>query len=519
MFSSKLYAWSVICILVVVVLSPILYMFFSPLWGAEAGGVSGIVSLFDQRQLSLALTSMGLAGGTACISLVLGLPLAMLVERSDLPGGKAIGIISVIPLLIPPYIHAIIWSHFNQTLTSWGLHDLHCLGGAVLVLSMAYFPIVTILAMSGLKSIDGNQEEAALLSHESWPVLRHITLPLVKPHILSGMIFVFIFALVDFGVPDILRVKVYPVEIFIQFSAFYDEQAAMILSLPLMGIAFLLVLLQKWNMGSRAYIQVGSGVSNKHRHRLGRLRVPALCFSCGLLFVAVGLPLAVLLKMAGPLSTYGKVLSSSYQQICYSLLLAGSGAMIALLYSFSLSYLVERTKMRGRNILELLAFMPLAVPAVTLGIGLIQIWNRPVIDLVYSSSLIIIIGYVAHYLPFSVITLSSGLKQLNPRLEEAGWLNAPRKSMVVQKIVIPLLKPSLLTAFFIVFLLSFGDLGTTLLVIPPGRETIPIKIYNLMHYGAEQMVAALSLLLVGTILFFAGLFFLAHKRARLSIRQ
>ena len=80
------------------------------------------------------------------------------------------------------------------------------------------------------------------------------------------------------------------------------------------------------------------------------------------------------------------------------------------------------------------------------------------------------------------------------------------------RIVIPLIRPGLAAAFFIGFVLSLGDLGTTLLIMPPGRSTVPVKIYNLMHYGADQMVAALCLLLIGVILAFAGIFYLFHKK-------
>ncbi len=103
------------------------------------------------------------------------------------------------------------------------------------------------------------------------------------------------------------------------------------------------------------------------------------------------------------------------------------------------------------------------------------------------------------------------MKQVNPHLEEAAFLVTPRWRRVIVRIVLPLLRPSLLAGGFIVFILSFGELGTTLLIIPPGKETIPIKIYNLMHYGADQMVAALSVVLVILVLAFSALFLLVRK--------
>jgi iron(III) transport system permease protein len=100
--------------------------------------------------------------------------------------------------------------------------------------------------------------------------------------------------------------------------------------------------------------------------------------------------------------------------------------------------------------------------------------------------------------------LISGLKHLSPYLEEAALLFTPRWSEVIGKITVPLLKHTFITGFFIIFILSFGELGTTLMVIPPGKETAPVKIYNLMHYGSEPMVAALCLVILVIIMAFSG---------------
>ncbi|MEW6571866.1 MAG: ABC transporter permease subunit [Nitrospirota bacterium] len=129
-----------------------------------------------------------------------------------------------------------------------------------------------------------------------------------------------------------------------------------------------------------------------------------------------------------------------------------------------------------------------------------------------SSPFIIILGCMVRSIPFVIRTTSSGIRQVSPSMEEVAFLNTGNWAKVVRKIVVPLLKPSLMAGFFITFILSIGELGTTLLVIPPGRETIPIKIYNLMHYGADQMVAALCLILIVVILVLSGLFLVIHKK-------
>lgn len=508
----RYFSLTVVCLFVIIVLLPIFYMVASPFVVAGLKDLSGYLALFDDRHLTLAQNSIGLAIGTSVFCLAIGVPLAFLLCRTDLRGRRIFGIIYIIPVLIPPYIHAIVWSHLNRFIRQSLPLDIHTLWGTIFVLTLAYFPFVTLMTLSGLKSIDRNLEEASLLCHGRWYTLRRITLPLVTPHIFSGAIFVFIFSIIDFGVPDILRVNVYPVEIFIQFSAFYDERAATILSMPLIGITFFLILLQRWHMKDRSYVQISGGFSETIKHHLGAFNILAFGFCLIILGLSVVAPVAVLLKVAGPLSNYVRVLSTSTDQIAYSLILASSGAVVTLVLAFSLSYLIERAKIRVRIPLSFATFIPLAIPGITLGIGLIKVWNRPLADVVYGSSWIIIFGYVARFIPFGAITVASGLKQVNPRLEEAACLSSPHWTQVIRRIVIPLLRPSLITGFFIVFILSFGELGMTLLVIPPGRETIPIKVYNLMHYGADQMVAALCLSLIAIILAFSGLFLIVHNK-------
>ena len=118
----------------------------------------------------------------------------------------------------------------------------------------------------------------------------------------------------------------------------------------------------------------------------------------------------------------------------------------------------------------------------------------------------IVLGYMAHFIPFTIRAVYANLQQLNPRLEEIAWLATNNKVRIITRITLPLLKNGLITGFFISFILAMSELGVTLLIMPPGMETIPIKIYNFMHYGAEAMVAALCIiLLVLQLLFSLGL--------------
>jgi iron(III) transport system permease protein len=172
---------------------------------------------------------------------------------------------------------------------------------------------------------------------------------------------------------------------------------------------------------------------------------------------------------------------------------------------------MERSR-RWNRILDLLALLPFALPGTVLGIGLIILWNRPLTQWIYGSSLILLIAYLAHFAPFTIRIMAANIKQVDLKLEEAAHLASSSWFAIVRKILLPLMRPGLFLSLFLGFILCFGDLAAPLLVMPPGRETVPIKIYNLLHYGAEQMVAALCLVVVLIIFIAAGILYMVYDR-------
>jgi iron(III) transport system permease protein len=481
--------------------------------------------LLTGDQWALLGNSLLVAGGASALALTLGLPFATLIAKTDLWGRRFFGLAYLLPLLIPPYMHAIVW---GRLLAADGpvngfLVDLlglpgpplavHSVAGTVLVLGLAYYPFVTLLAWSGLKSIDPRLEEAALMHHGPLRTLARVTLPLVSPHVLAGTVFVFVFSVINFGVPDILRVKVYPIEIFIQFSAFYDARGAVVLGLPLLLVTLALVTVQVLTMRGRSYVSYAGEHAVAHRYRLGRAQLPALAFCLAVLGLSVAVPVAALAARAGSMDTLAQGIDTSLGQIGYSFLVAAGAAAVMTVLAFVLAHSMVRSGGKTRLLLEYLTQIPFAVPPIMLGLGLIGLWNRPQTDWLYASHLIIVLAYLAHFIPFTVRAVYSSLQQADRRLEEMGWLLSGNRLRVTWRIVLPLIRNGLATGFFISFVLAMAELGVTLLVIPPGTETIPIKIYNFMHYGAEGMVAALCIILLALQLGFSlGVLGLARWR-------
>jgi iron(III) transport system permease protein len=498
-----------ILLFITIVLLPLIFMFGGTIINAGNISIESYKTLFmDARQLGLLKNSLYLAVGTSFLAIIIGVPLGFLIARTDIYFIKYFKYLYLAPLLIPPYMNAIVWisllgqkgiaNQFCMTLFSLQepIFTIYGINGSIWVLALSYFPLITLLTITGLSSMDHKLEEAGRLTRTEIGVLRGITFPLMIPYILSGAIFVFIFALSNYGVPSLLRVNTYPIEIFAQFSAYYDNNSATVLSLPIVVITILLILWQRKFMKEKSYVTLENSSTRARTISMGKGKGIISVYPFIIIFLSVITPLFVLLINSGSLTAYVKAFQTASSQIIGSFILAFTAATLMVILGFFIAYVIERTKIRGRAFIDILTFIPFAVPATVLGIGLIKVWNRPAVEIIYGSSLIIIFGYVSRFIPFVVRAISANLKQMNKNLEEAalladvGWLKR------VFKISLPLLAPGLLAGWAIAFVFCMGELGTTLLVIPPGEATLPIRIYTLMHYGANQLVSALGVILI-----------------------
>lgn len=429
--------------------------------------------------------------GTTILSVILGVFLAFVICRSNIYFKKLLGWFYLAPILIPPYIYVLTWSNI---LPNWNLFQ--GISGASLLLSFSYFPFVTILTISGLNSIDNKLEEAARVSHNEWGVLTRITLPLVLPYTLAGALLCFVFAISDYGVPGLLQLNVYPVEIFIKFSAFYEHAEAALMAIPLVLITLALILLQKHYMKRRSYVTLTGGYKKTALISLGKWRGLMSAIVTAIIAAIILIPLISLIYRAGGWDSYSMAIKTSYIEIGTSMMLAIAAATLCVFISFFIAYIIEKSNLKIRPAVDVLSVLPFAIPPTIIGIGLIRVWNRPITEFIYGTSFILMLAYITISSPFAIRILCSNLKQVSPTLEEAALITKVSWFRRTKRILLPLLSPGLKTAWAISFILCMRELGATLLVIPPGRETVPIKIYTLMHYGANRLVASLSIILL-----------------------
>jgi iron(III) transport system permease protein len=489
---------------------PTLYMIGSSFIGADGSlGFANYKRLvLDARQRGLFLNSALIGLGTAVFATLIGAPLGFVFARVDLPAKRLLRFVFIIPLVIPPYVLALAWIYLGGTsglLAELFGRDLlsgltYSLSGTIIVLTFAFYPISMLATEAAARRIDGHLEEAALIVAGPRRVLARIILPLIAPGVVAAALIIFVLALSEFGVPGMLRVPVFTTEIFTAFAALYDFGAATSLALPLLVIVLAAGGLAKGSIGERL-LTTRRSVHPPLSFALSRwLRLLALALSvlgCSL----VASPLIVLVNEVGNVERMLPTLRQSQSAIASSLWLSVCGATLVVVVGFLLGYERARTRLKAKGLFDLMMIGTFAVPGAVVGIGLIGLWNQPgLLGATYQSPLIIVIGYMARFVPLAALILAAAARQVPISNEEAAQLSGASWLRTLARIVLPQMKAGLFAAWVVAFIFAFGELGTTILVAPPGESTLPIRIYTLIANTPSSELASLSLMQIGIIL-------------------
>ncbi|MFH1893734.1 MAG: hypothetical protein ABIK83_13755 [Candidatus Zixiibacteriota bacterium] len=491
-------------LLLLLAVAPIMLMVFKTLLDPAALSILGGIFI-DSRQIGLILNSLGVAVSATAIAVLLGVVTAFLIAKSDVPCAAFWRVATLLPLLIPPYLSALVWQDILRaqgpvnTMLQALLHldspvvSPYGSGGVILVLGMSYFPFVSLFVQSGLSSLNPRLEEVGLLSGGTWMVLRRVTAALVLPNIAGGALFVFVLSIVNYGVPSLLQLNVFPVEIFVQFSAYYNIVSAVAMCLPLLTITLLLVLMMRRALGRRPFLALGIALKSKRMILFGNYRHISTAVLSLITIVSVLLPLvAMVVKIESPASVW-QAWRTGLGAIVTSLVLSTISATSALCIGFVLAYFIQRRRGMISSSADYLSILPFAFPGVVLGLGLISLWNRAGLHFVYGSSAILVVGYIALVIPYVVRILSAGIAtRVSYSVEEAVQLTTSSWWTRMYRVVLPLCAPNLLAAWALAYLLCVYELGLSILVAPPGITPLSVRVYTLLHYGAGQIVNSLA---------------------------
>lgn len=483
----------------------------------------------------VANTTIFAVGCTVCALFVGGL-LAWLVERTDLPWKASARVMIALPMVLPPFLLAMGWAllasprngWFNELLKSaFGLSqgplNIYSLGVMVFVETLALVPSVYLILASAFRNMDPALEEAAMTSGARWPqMITRIFIPMLAPALLAAAAYLLIVGFLVFDVPGTLGM---PVGLFVVSSRIvylatdqsggtsaYGQIAAI-------GVTFLVLLLAlAWSyrrmtaQASRFVTVTGKGFRPREL-KLGAFKPLAIALVLLYFVLAVLAPLCLLVwtsltpylapvswEMLPQLSLRNHIAlfdnarlgQAAWNSVWVSALSATVVTGLALLVAWA----VLRGKGPGRNLIDTLSFMPLAIPGTMIGMALIYVYLTLSSIPVYGTAWILVIAYVTVYLSFTSRTANATMIQLHPELEEAARTCGGTPAYTVRRIVLPLMMPALVGAWIWVVAHVMRELSTALLLQGDNNATVAVQLWSYWSGGEPNKAAAVGVWLV-----------------------
>lgn len=495
----KLLYWLITLSFIVFILLPVLWVLGHSMWHSDSWQWLGTESVWN-----LLVRSLLIAGLTASCASFFGIIFGFLLARTSILGKHGLKILLLIPLLISPYIQAVAWKDIFFLLfdsTQW----IYSGAGVIFVHTIIFVPLCMLIFSGAFIHIQRQLEEAGRMVASSYQVFFKITLPLIKPAALTAWVLTFIISLSEFSVPAFYGVSLLTTEIFTQFAAFYNHSLAISQSFLLVAACLLLLLVERNYLKDAPFLSVGKRGSDFLFIDLGRWRMILSAFMWIYTFVVVALPAIIL---------YVQSFSGSRDHLVEAsrllLPVIGSSFQLALVTSFILvfiSWLWAQGSIRWAlpkpDVWLLITF---ALPSTVLGISFIKAYNQPLLQFLYGSTAMLWMGLVGKLAFLSVKLFQNGLQQLPVSMEEAARMAGANAWQRWRYIQLPLLADTAFSAFMLVFILSLGELGYTIMVYPPGTSLMPIKIFTIMANAPAALTS--SMILIAWLVSLLCLFFL-----------
>jgi iron(III) transport system permease protein len=487
---------------VAVVFSPVLMVLFEVIGVVFTDPGTLLLALPTERRLGLLANSLGLSSLVAVASIVVGALAGSILWRWDTGLKSRLRWMFLAFVPVPPYIHALSWmTVFNWVNTTLGV-DLPTTGWfmACFVDFMTYLPLGVGLALIGFLGVDAAMVEAGRLHRSDVDVLTRVVLPLVAPALVAAGGLIFAFSVTDYSVPTLFSVNVYSLEIFSDFSATNQAARALMLSLPIVVVTLLVL----WASQRALRNTLQREASQKALPRLESPLWLSLLQWCAIfvVFAQVFVLLASLLVATGSPGNVAYAVSSAAGDIEFTLFQAVTTSVLCIPLALVAG---ERLK-SGGGLWWMLVLAPLGIPSPLIGIGVIRVSSAT--DFLYGTWFSPVIGTLVRFTPVASIIILAQLKRSDPLLFDAADIFRHSLTGVWSRIKLPLQASGVIAAVGLVFAFTFGEMGSTLLTVPPGVGTVTIRVFNYLHYGGSDVVAGLCLVMVAFMIV-AGLIGLA----------
>ncbi|HSM24035.1 MAG TPA: iron ABC transporter permease [Anaerolineaceae bacterium] len=464
-------------------------------------------------------------------TVIVGVSMAWLTERTNLPGRRIFRWILALPLAIPAYIGAII--HLAILRPRGGLLpqwlDQINLGfiqlpnptgfwGAAFVLTIFSFPYVFLLTGAAFRSLNASFDEAArMLGRSPWQTFWHVTLPVIRPGIAAGALLVALDILAEYGTVALLRFETFSSAIFVQLAGRYDRSAASILSGILILLALVILFTEFRIQQKSKFTQIDSNWRPAKLIGLGKFRIAAFFLVLSFAVISFIIPIGLLIgwSISGLLND--SILSAMQlgslglgNYVFNSFWSSALAALIAVVLSLPVAIFVSRHPGKISFLFSRLSQVGYAIPGVVVALSLVLLVNQ-FLPFLYATPMVIVMAYVVRYIPQAVRSSEATISQLSVSVEEAARLLKHNPVQTFINVTLPLILPGLLAGSALVFMSSLKELPATLLLRPAGFETLAVRVWIWSEEGFYFQAAPAALLLVITSII--PLYFLLRREA------
>lgn len=518
--------------LLFLVATPMVRLLISSLQTTDTGTwtLHNYISAYGHlRNLEALGNSLLYALEVTVMSALMAVPIAWGVSRTDMPAKSLIRALILGAFITPPYLGAIGWILLAGPNAGWlnrawmaitgshsGFINVYSFSVLSLVTALYAFPYIFVFTSDALDRVSSEMEEAAnILGAGSFHTVFRITFPLVTPAILGGAIVVFLDTVALFGTPAIIalpaRIRIMTLQIWQYFEFPVRAEVAAAYAIPLIVITVALFALQRAILGRRSYVALTGKGGSRTLTPLGPWRWLILGYSLFVVALAVILPYAALGKAAFSkawglgftlanltLDNFYRLLTEegARQTIVHSFTYSAGAGCVAVALALLTAYVVSRKLMPGGNILTLLCMAPLVIPGIVLGIGFYAAFASPPVAL-YGTAAILILGYSTRFLPIAYVNCAASLRSLNPEMEEAVRILGGSRLRAITRVIVPMLKKSLLGTWLLVFIPATRELSTAIFLVGAQTRVISVMMLDLSENGSFEILAALGFFLLG----------------------
>ncbi len=486
---------------------PVAYLFVR-----SSGAWPEILDLFIRPRTILVFGRTALLISiVALFSTVTGALLSWLTIRTNMPLRRPVALMAVLPLVIPSFILAATFIDLygpRAIVQGWleplgvdRLPSLYGLIGSSLTLTIATYPYTFLTVTAALRRIDPSLEEAArAMGMGRFRVFAFVTLPLLRSALASGALLAALYTLSDFGAVSLMRYETLTASIFLQYESFANRALAAGLSLPLIGVALIILSAEGFTRGRRAYHRTGAGTPHQPREiDLGGWALPMLVLATVPIVGGLMGPVGVL----GGWLWNGIASGSDFIPLAIPLwnsvrvsLIAGGITVVAALPVAALSV---RYPGVFSSIVEKVIYIGFGLPGVVVALGII-FFGVNVVPFFYQSIWLLVAAYVMLFLPVPFGALRTAFLQINPHLEEAAAGLGAGRLTVLRRVILPIITPGAVVGIVLVFILSMKELPATLLLSPIGFKTLATAIWSSTSEAFFAQTAAACLLLIAVSL-------------------